>query len=51
LRAWVDKDDVDVGVLLQTVGRQGAGVAAADDDDLGGVVISHALETPPIAET
>ena len=47
LRAWVDEGDVDAGVLLQTVGRQGSGVSAADDDDFGvGVVISHALEIP-----
>ena len=47
LRAWVDEGDVNGGVLLQTVGRQSAGVAAADDDDLVGlVVISHALEIP-----
>ncbi len=47
LRARVDEGDVDAGVLLQTVGRQGAGVAAADDNDFGvGVVISHALEIP-----
>jgi hypothetical protein len=34
------------------VGCEQSGVSATDDDDLVGfVVISHALETPPIAET
>jgi hypothetical protein len=43
LRTWVDERDLNSGVLLQTVGRQGSGVAAADDDDLVDVVvISHA---------
>lgn len=48
LRTWVDERDVDVRVLLQAVGGQGAGITSADDDDaVGFVVSSHALESPP----
>ncbi len=54
-RPGVDERDlrgVPVAAHAQTVGRECSGVAAADDDDLGGcvvgvcVVFSHALKTP-----
>jgi hypothetical protein len=51
-RARVDERDVDVGTRQQMVGRDRAGVSASEDDDpRGGLVIRHALGTPPIIET
>jgi hypothetical protein len=45
--AWVDEGDVDVGAHPQMVGRDGACVAAAYDDNLWCCnVIGHVLKTP-----
>jgi hypothetical protein len=51
LRPRIDECDVDVGSHPQVVGGRSACVSASDDDDIGVVVFSHALKTPPIADT
>jgi hypothetical protein len=50
-RAGIDEGDVDVAAHSQMIRGHGAGVTAADDDDLGGpVAIAHVLKTAPAGE-